>query len=87
MYLSLIHMSGIFLLLMLSGQNYILAPSLHEITRLMGYMVSHESFKLQIINLRSLLHISFKSLFLKNYIFFSKNNTYLSIKESLNSLK
>jgi len=46
-----------------------------------------EPFKQKALNLHSLLYIYFQSLSLKYHSFFSKNDTYLNTRESLNSSK
>jgi len=69
----------IYFSLMLSMQNYILASHLHKRTRLLGYMKPHEFYKLQTLNLHSLLHIYFQSFFLKYYYLFFKKIIYLKI--------
>jgi hypothetical protein len=70
---------------MLLGQNYISATLLYKKKDLWAIWYPHESLKLQVFNLYSLLHINFKSLSLKYYSFFL--NTFLSIKKFINSLK
>jgi hypothetical protein len=53
----------------------------------MNYKDSLKSLEEKVLNLYSPLHIYFQSFFLKYHCIFSNNDTYLDIKESLNSPK